>query len=198
MSETTPAPPRVAIKGTRLAAAGGMVGLFSTLAAQLVALAELPAEIQMTLATLASVAVGALVMSIASWGRDQVAAGNAGILARMASMIGCVALALLVAGCASFDRVAVSSMAERWAGASGFAGEECDDMRAASGALVEGPNKDLWVLGAGGERKEQSEALDRISVRCDRATQLDATAPQAAGARSLFNRTWAAVAAAVQ
>lgn len=198
MSEATPTLSRPPIRGPRLAAAGGMVALLATLTGDLVGLADLPANIKMTVATLASMIVGAFVISLAGWGRDQVAAGNASVLARVASMIGCVLLVLVVAGCVSFDRNVVNDFSAKWGGASTFDPVECDDMRTTAGALVAGPNKDVWVLGGGGERKTQSAALDRVSVRCDRAQQLDATAPQASEARSLFNRAWAAAAAAVQ
>ena len=198
MTEATPAPPRAPITSTRLAAAGSMVGLLTTLATQLVqwALADssVPVEIQASLVGLVGLGAGAVLMTVGSWGRDNLSAGSKNIIHRFAAILGCMLVALWLGGCASFDRAGVTALAAQYSGSVGFSADECEAMREASQKLVSGPNKDLWVLGGGGERKTASATLDRISVRCDRVLQLDPTAPQATEARSLFNRTWAAAA----
>lgn len=91
---------REPIRGVNLARAGGMIGLLSTLSNEVVEMMALPPNLKTPLAGIASIMVGALMLSFGSWGRDSIAKGNRSVLARFAAMVGCVLIALQLSGCA--------------------------------------------------------------------------------------------------
>lgn len=195
MSDLPISTPRAPISGGRLAAAGGIVGALTTLSTQLVewglSVTTVPENIQVTVVGFVGLAAGMLLVTVGSWGRDQIAAGNTGLLARIASLIGCVLFALWVTGCANFNRAGAMGLAATHGAATTITDEECAAFGQAATYMRAGPNRTLAFVWRGDKLERMETVLMKRKGQCE--TRANATPEVQAEAAGDFSKTWGQV-----
>lgn len=110
-------------------------------------------------------------------------------------------VALLVAGCVSYNAADVLAEVGNHRGSDVISMLECEGFRNASGALVDenGPDRTMVLFGRAGELRALSEDLQRQGAVCDEIISRETlTTEQFARLRGAFDKTWTAAEGGVQ
>lgn len=101
--------------------------------------------------------------------------------------------ALLLAGCASYDRIGLVAAASAYESApvAPLAAEECDALRLAALHLESGPDRALLVVGKGSTLRDLSALFGAHAHQCDRALTLQADGADVSRTVAAFRRSWA-------
>ncbi len=99
---------------------------------------------------------------------------------------------LLLAGCASYDRLGLTVAASTWASAPPvpIVADECEAFRSASAGLEAGPDRSLLVLGRGSTLRDLAPLFAEHAVQCDRALALQENGLDVSRTGDAFRRSW--------